>query len=105
MSTTYLPSHVHLFGRALIRWRHPSKRVVEDPEGSNYSQAVDPETLLKLLMSEKMREVAIEKTVVALKNSSPAREKWPDPCYWDVQAKLELSLTLEVSTISESYAR
>lgn len=83
----------------------PSKRVVEDPEGSNYSQAVDPETLLKLLMSEKMREVAIEKTVVALKNSSPAREKWPDPCYWDVQAKLELSLTLEVSTISESHAR
>lgn len=83
----------------MLAW-HTSKRVVEDPEGSNYSQAVDPETLLKLLTSEKTRELAIEKTVVALKNSSPAQEKWPDPLYWGLQAKLELSLTLEVSATS-----
>ena len=77
-------------------WR-TSKRILDDPAGSNYSQAVDPRTLLKLLLYEKTCEFAIEETTASLKKTSPAQERWPDPSYWDLKAKLELELTLEVS--------
>lgn len=79
----------------MLVW-HTSKRVLDDPAGSNYSQAVDPGTLLKLLLYDKTCEFAIEETTASLKKTSPAQERWPDPSYWDLKAKLELELTLEV---------
>ena len=80
----------------MLAW-HPSRRLVDDPGGSAYSHAVDPGALLKLLLYDKTREFAIEETVASLKNSSLAQEKWPDPSYWDLKAKLELEFILEVS--------
>lgn len=80
----------------MLVW-YTSKSVLDDPGSCNYSRALDPETLLKLLLCERTCEFAIDEAIISLKASSPARERWPDPYYWDVKAKLELELTLEVS--------
>ncbi|KZT68075.1 hypothetical protein DAEQUDRAFT_812410 [Daedalea quercina L-15889] len=71
------------------------KCMLEDSQEGDRSQALDPRTLFRLLTAEKTRARAIEETTSALKKSSLAQEKWSDASVWELQAKLELSLTLE----------
>ncbi|TFY61095.1 hypothetical protein EVJ58_g4719 [Rhodofomes roseus] len=73
------------------------KRMLDDPLDSDYAQAVDPGTLLRLLTADKTRSRAIGETILSLRNTTLAKEGWSDASYWDMQAKLEMSLTLEVS--------
>jgi len=91
----------HAVHSAAINLANHYKCILDDPQEHTYAQASDPRTLLRLLTAEKTRKRAIDETIFALKSSTLAQERWSDALYWGMQAKLELSFTLETMVPAE----